>query len=81
MLNRAIFREEIMQCTMQMWHSGEQRRDKCGHQCITEIRSLRLWWQPVCHLIRGYAMHYLELLLIWILFLVIVFTELSENFV
>lgn len=73
-----------MQCTMQMWHSGESEcRDKCGHPCIIKIRSLCLWWQAVCHLIRGYARLYLELLLIWILFLVIVFSPscLSVNFV
>lgn len=84
MLNRAIFREEIMQCTMQMWHSGESDyRDKCGHQCIIKIRLLCFWWQAVCHLIRGHARLYLELLLIWILFLVITFSQscLPVNFV
>lgn len=84
MLNRAIFREEIMQCAMQMWHSGESGcRDKCGHQGIIKIRSLCLWGQPACHLIRGYAMLYLELLLIGILFLVITFSPscLSVNLV
>ena len=64
MLNRAIFREEIMQCTMQMWHSGESEyRDKCGHQCIIKIRSLCLWWQAVsldkgvCQAVLGIAAH------------------------
>lgn len=73
-----------MQCTMQMWHSGESEcRDKCGHQCIIKIRLLCLLWQAVCHLIRGYARLYLELLRIWIPFLVITFSPscLSVNFV
>lgn len=58
-------------------------RDKCGHQCSIKISSLCLWWQAVCHLIRGCAMLYLELLLIWILFLVITFSQscLFVNFV
>lgn len=53
-----------MQCTMQMWHSGESEcRDKCGHQCIIKIRSLYLWWQAVsldkgiCKALLGIAAH------------------------
>lgn len=42
-----------MQCTMQMWHSGEsQCRDKCGHRGIIKIRLLASGGRLVS-LIRG----------------------------
>lgn len=72
-----------MQCPMQMWHLESDCQDKCGCQCVIKIRLLCLWWQAVCHLIRGYAMLYLELPLTWIQILVITFppSRLSVNFV
>ena len=48
-------------------------QDKCGCQCVIKIKSLCLWRQAVCHLIRGYATLYLELPLTWIQILVITF--------